>query len=58
MYKETKIKTALHMHSSNDPTVKAAAKADLTRIKKGKVNNKKCKYLRQLDKRRDLNKSG
>ena len=34
--KETKIKTALHMHRSTDPAVKAAAKADLIRMQKGR----------------------
>ena len=36
VYKETKIKTALHMHRSTDPAVKAAAKTDLIRTQKGK----------------------
>ena len=36
VYKETKIKIALHMHHSTDPTVKAAAKADLIRMQKGR----------------------
>ena len=36
VYKETKIKTALHMHRSTDPAVKAAAKADLARMQKGR----------------------
>ena len=31
VYKETKIKTALHMHRSSDPAVKAAAKAESKR---------------------------
>ena len=36
VYKKTKIKTALHVHHSTDPVVKAAAKADLIRIQKGR----------------------
>ena len=36
VYKETKIKTALHMHRSTDPAIKAAAKADLIRMQKGR----------------------
>ena len=36
VYKEIKIKTALHVHCSTDPAVKAAAKADLTRMQKGR----------------------
>ena len=36
VYKETKIKTALHMLRSTDPAVKAAAKADLIRMQKGR----------------------
>ena len=36
VYKETKIKTALHVHRSTDPVVKAVAKADLIRIQKGR----------------------
>ena len=36
VHKETKIKTALHMHRSTDPAVKAAAKADLIRMQKGR----------------------
>ena len=35
-YREVKIKTAIHLHNSDDPAMKASAKADRARMEKGR----------------------
>ena len=43
-YREVKIKTAIHLHNSDDPAMKASAKADRARMKKGRRS-----ILKKLD---------